>query len=99
MAKYIRLCSDNQPLSKETNISFTLNADGVEVYQSTNKLMWPVLLMINELPFTIRYVYPAHFSMQLTHNYYTEKSKKCHSNWSMVFQRKATHAILFKAYH
>jgi len=54
---YRKLSSDNQPLSKETNISLTLNSDGVQVYQSTNKSMWPVLLMINELPFTMRYVY------------------------------------------
>ena len=37
-------------------ISFTLNTDGALVYQSTGCSMWPVLLMINELPFNARYV-------------------------------------------
>ena len=44
---YRTLCSENESLRKET-ITLTLNTDGIQVYQSTNKLMWPVLLMINE---------------------------------------------------
>lgn len=52
---YQALCSENGPLAAEDNISFTLNTDGVQVYQSSNYSMWPVLLMINELPFAARY--------------------------------------------
>ena len=41
----------------ERNILVVLNTDGVVVFQSTNLSMWPVLLMINELPFPQRYVH------------------------------------------
>ena len=52
---YQALCSENDcALAKDTNISLTLNTDGVQVYQSTNCSMWPVLLMNNELPFAMR---------------------------------------------
>ncbi len=32
-------------------ISLVLNTDGVAVFKSTNFSVWPLLLMINELPF------------------------------------------------
>lgn len=51
---YQSLCFVNDALAEDTNISLTLNTDGVQVYQSTNYTMWPVLLMINELPFAMR---------------------------------------------
>ena len=51
---YQALCSENKSLSNTNNISLTLNTDGVQVYQSNNYSMWPVLLMINELPFAAR---------------------------------------------
>ena len=38
----------------DVNISFTLNTDGALLFQSKNCSMWPVLLMINELPFNQR---------------------------------------------
>ena len=53
---YQALCSENGPLANTNNISLTLNTDGVQVYQSTKYSMWPVLLIINELPFTARYM-------------------------------------------
>lgn len=42
-------------LANAHNISVILNTDGVVVYKSSNHSMWPVLLMINELPFSERY--------------------------------------------
>jgi len=39
------------------SISFTLNTDGALLFQSKNSSIWPVLLMINELPFSERFVY------------------------------------------
>lgn len=45
-------------LANDRNISVVLNTDGVVVFQSTNLSIWPVLLMINELPFPQRYVHP-----------------------------------------
>lgn len=38
----------------DINISFTLNTDGALLFQSKSCSMWPVLLMINELPFNQR---------------------------------------------
>lgn len=37
------------------SISFTLNTDGALLFQSSSCSMWPVLLMINELPFNERF--------------------------------------------
>ena len=53
---YQALAGPQGPLADEHNISVILNTDGVEVFKSTKVSMWPVLLMINELPFTERYV-------------------------------------------
>ncbi|KAH3841159.1 uncharacterized protein LOC127880246 [Dreissena polymorpha] len=36
------------------NISFTLNTDGVPLFKSSKFSIWPVFLMINELPFKYR---------------------------------------------
>ena len=39
------------------SITLVLNTDGVAVFKSTNYSVWPILLMINELPFTERYTF------------------------------------------
>ena len=44
-------------LQDPNNISLILNTDGAELYRSTGLSMWPLLLMINELPFSIRYIH------------------------------------------
>ena len=51
---YKRLASGDGPLGNEQSISLILNTDGVVVFKSTNSAIWPVLLMINELPFSER---------------------------------------------
>lgn len=51
---YKKLASEDGPLANEQSISLILNTDGVVVFKSTNYSIWPVLLMINELPFTER---------------------------------------------
>ena len=40
--------------SNENSISVVLNTDGVVVFKSTNYSIWPVFLMVNELPFVER---------------------------------------------
>jgi hypothetical protein len=47
---------DGGPLSElyPYNISFTLNTDGVPIFKSSKFSIWPVYLMINELPFKMR---------------------------------------------
>ena len=42
-------------LNGDISISFTLNTDGALLFQSSSCSMWPVLLMINELPFNERF--------------------------------------------
>ncbi|XP_070549336.1 uncharacterized protein [Ptychodera flava] len=37
-------------LSNENNLSFAMNTDGVAIFKSSRVSMWPVYLMINELP-------------------------------------------------
>ena len=38
-------------------LSFIINTDGVEIFHTSNFHLWPVLLMINEFPPTLRFVY------------------------------------------
>ena len=42
------------------NISFTLNYDGAPKFKSSNTQIWPVQLIINELPPLARYVCILH---------------------------------------
>ena len=53
---YQALSSSDGPLIAGNSISFTLNSDGVDYFRSTRESFWPVLLMINELPFNVRWV-------------------------------------------
>jgi hypothetical protein len=41
-------------LGNPNNISFTWNTDGIPVFKSSKMSLWPVFLMINELPYTQR---------------------------------------------
>jgi len=41
-------------LSNQSNISFILNTDGVPVFRSSFSF-WPIYLIINELPYKMRY--------------------------------------------
>ena len=43
-------------LSSKFNVSLLLNTDGVQVFSSSKKEVWPIWLVINELPPTLRYV-------------------------------------------
>ena len=54
---YRALASGDGLLVNKRNISVVLNTDGVPVFHSTNYQIWPVLLMINELPFAERYMH------------------------------------------
>lgn len=36
------------------NLSFTLNTDGIPIFKSSKYSIWPVYLMVNELPFKMR---------------------------------------------
>ena len=41
-------------MSSPDNLSFVLNTDGAPVFKSSKVSIWPVFLVINELPFKIR---------------------------------------------
>ncbi len=47
-------------LNNPANISFTLNTDGVSLYRSSSISIWPVWLVVNELPPRKRYVILFH---------------------------------------
>ena len=38
------------------NISFIVNTDGVAIFRSSKKSLWPVWLVVNELPPSERFV-------------------------------------------
>lgn len=42
------------PLSKQENVSFTFNTDGAPVFKSSKISVWPLFLVINELPYKLR---------------------------------------------
>ena len=50
---YRNLSANNRPLSAKyhNNISFVLNTDGVPIFKSSKTSIWPIYLMINELPY------------------------------------------------
>ena len=52
MYKY--LSQDGNILSSPDNISFIMNTDGAPVFKSSKVSIWPVFLIINELPFHLR---------------------------------------------
>ena len=43
-------------LSCPSNISFTVNTDGVKVFHSSTIALWPIWRVINELPPQVRYI-------------------------------------------
>ena len=50
---YRELC-DKGILSDKDNISFIMNTDGVPVFKSSKVSIWPVYMIINELPYSKR---------------------------------------------
>ena len=44
-------------LSRPENGSFLLNTDGISVFRSSTMSLWPLWLVINELPPSVRLVY------------------------------------------
>lgn len=53
-AIYQSLSACGGPLSNPDNISFTWNTDGVPVFKSSKSSVWPMYLMVNELPYKLR---------------------------------------------
>ena len=51
---YRSLFDNDGPLSVQDNLSFVLNTDGAQVFKSSKVSLWPIFMVINELPYTIR---------------------------------------------
>ena len=51
---YKNLFNNDGFLAQKNNLSFTMNTDGVPVFSSSKIQMWPVYLMVNELPIAQR---------------------------------------------
>ena len=45
---------NNGILNNPNNVSFSFNTDGASVFKSSNVSVWPLFLIINELPYKIR---------------------------------------------
>ena len=46
--------NNSGPLSYPENVSFVLNTDGAPVFKSSKVTIWPLYLVINELPYKLR---------------------------------------------
>ena len=44
-------------LSNTLNISLIFNTDGIPVFRSSSFALWPVLFLVNKLPYRLRYIY------------------------------------------
>ena len=53
-----------QFLSSSSHISFTLNTDGAQLFSSSTVSLWPIWLVINELPPQVRYIMSLNHSIQ-----------------------------------
>lgn len=51
---YKKLSENDGALSSLNNITFTVNTDGIPVFKSSKTSIWPIFLMINELPYKMR---------------------------------------------
>lgn len=51
---YKSYVENNGPLNHPENISFTFNTDGASVFKSSNVSIWPIYLIVNELPYHLR---------------------------------------------
>ena len=87
---YQALASDGGCLADDRNISMVLNTDGVVVFHSTNLSIWPVLLMINELPFSQRYMHPVlhkRSNVPATVLFYSQETTQEHDfGWFVVLK-------------
>lgn len=53
MANYIKQHSSF--LSEPSHVSLLLNTDGVAIFRSSSYSVWPVWIVVNELPKQLRY--------------------------------------------
>ncbi|XP_052212666.1 uncharacterized protein LOC127831685 [Dreissena polymorpha] len=49
-SEYKKLCEDGGFLSNRNNISLTMFTDGIPLFKSSGVSLWPVYLLINEIP-------------------------------------------------
>lgn len=50
-----KLYNETQVINKVHKVTLTLNTDGVQVFKSKNKSLWPIQLIVNELPIKKRF--------------------------------------------
>ena len=55
-AVYQRKFGPGRFLSEPYNLSLKLNTDGVAIFHSSQFGVWPLFLLVNELPPSLRYV-------------------------------------------
>ncbi|XP_063970048.1 uncharacterized protein LOC135157631 [Lytechinus pictus] len=47
---YKEMSAEGKPLNNNHNLSYIINSDGLPVFKSSKYSLWPIYLMINELP-------------------------------------------------
>ena len=52
---YRKLCEPGQVLYSNNNLTLTFNTDCVALYKSSRIQIWPIYLVINEIPAVERY--------------------------------------------
>ena len=52
---YQELSKEGGPLQNSSNLSYIINSDGVPVFTSSKYSLWPIYIMINELPPKLRF--------------------------------------------
>lgn len=62
---YKSKCGPDGFLSKQYNLSLKLNTDGVAIFHSSQFGVWPLFLLVNELPPSLRNVFRSEHLMQL----------------------------------
>lgn len=51
---YKELSKEGNPLNNVNNFSYSFNSDGVPLFSSSKYSMWPIFVMLNELPHKLR---------------------------------------------
>ncbi|XP_063971106.1 uncharacterized protein LOC129260048 [Lytechinus pictus] len=52
---YKKMMEEGEPLSNRNNFSYTFNSDGLPAFKSSKYSIWPIYIMVNELPPKLRF--------------------------------------------
>lgn len=85
---------------RESVFTFTLNTDGVPVFKSSGYQFWPLYLVINELPYQMRYFNYVSGRMFKNNDiivFFKVQKGVSHFRWSLVWHVKTKYVSIFTA--